>query len=84
MIDLTPEEEARLRRWLAMKEPEIEASVKAMVEGVLAPENIAKLGDQISAAVIPDIEALLMGLAERVTALEKLVMRTMPVVRRRQ
>jgi hypothetical protein len=84
MIDLTPEEEARLRRWLAMKEPDIDQAVEAAAEKMLSPERIAAMGDQISAAVIPDIEALLVGLNERLTALEKQVMRMMPVVRRRQ
>ena len=88
MIDLTPEEEARLRRWLALQESDVDAAVERAAEAMFTSERLAhdieRLGDQISAAIIPDIEALLGGINERLAALEKIVMRTMPTVRRQQ
>jgi len=84
MIDLTPEEEARLRRWLAMEEPDIDAALERAAETLFSAEKIEKVADAIGASIACDIETLLRELEARLTALERLVMRSMPVVRRQQ
>jgi len=84
MIDLTPEEEARLRRWLAMEEPDIDAALERAAETLFSAEKIEQVADAIGASIASDIEMLLRELEGRLTALERLVMRSMPVVRRQQ
>ncbi len=88
MIDLTPEEELRLRRLLALEDADVAAAIERAAAVLFNSErlraDVERMAEQVSAAIIPDIEALLVTINERLATLERIVLRSMPVIRRQQ
>jgi len=96
-LELTAEQEQRLREWLELTDQQLSSQAARVVEEAMSRANVQRFGEAVSAVLLPELEALfeavclrqdrleqrLKDAEERLLLLERIVSRTLPVVRTR-